>query len=161
MAKIVVLALDITIVTPTGTPTFRDVPASNPFYAYIETAAADQIVSGYACGGVGEPCPGAYFRPFANVTRGQLSKIVVVAANHVFGWDIINPATPTFSDVPANSAFYAYIETAVCHQVISGYSDGTFRPFNDAIRAQIAKIVCRVSQNLPSTCATPIPTATP
>jgi hypothetical protein len=25
---------------------------------------------------VGEPCPGFYFRPFANITRGQTSKVV-------------------------------------------------------------------------------------
>ncbi|MGI8586115.1 MAG: S-layer homology domain-containing protein [Chloroflexia bacterium] len=30
------------------------------------------------------------------------------------------------------------VETAVCHGVISGYSDHTFRPFNNAIRGQIA-----------------------
>ncbi|MGI8587109.1 MAG: S-layer homology domain-containing protein [Chloroflexia bacterium] len=71
------------------------------------------------------------------MTRGQLSKIVVIAA----GWTVINPPNPTFSDVPPNSTFYSVIETAVCRGVISGYSDGTFRPNNNAIRGQIAKIV--------------------
>jgi hypothetical protein len=41
--------------------------------------------------------------------------------------------------------------------VISGYSDGTFRPQNSAIRAQISKIVCRTSQNLQNTCGTAPP----
>lgn len=159
MTKIIVIALRIPISTPTGTPTFRDVAANSPFYPWIETSAEHSIVSGYNCGGVGEPCPGLYFRPNANVTRGQLSKIVVVAANQVFGWSIVNPATPTFTDVAPGSAFYTYIETAVCHGVISGYADHTFRPGNNAIRAQIAKIVCITSQNPASTCPTP-PTAT-
>ncbi len=80
------------------------------------------------------------------MTRGQLSKIVVNAA----GWEIRNPSTPTFNDVPAGSAFYTFVETAYCHQIISGYACGApgepcpglyFRPGNTATRGQIAKIV--------------------
>ena len=87
----------------------------------IETAAAHGIVSGYACGGPGEPCDARrrpYFRPYANVTRGQLSKIAVIAA----GWPLQKPAIPTFRDVAPGSAFYAFVETAVCHGVVSGYA---------------------------------------
>jgi hypothetical protein len=127
LTKIVVLAFGIPIYTP-PTPTFSDVPPTHTFYQYIETAAYEEIVAGYADG---------TFRPFNDVTRGQLSKIDVVAA----GWPLINPTTPTFSDVPVENAFYTYIETAFCHGVISGYSDGTFRPFNNATRGQISKIV--------------------
>jgi len=153
LAKITVLGLGIPIVTPSGTPTFNDVPAGSPFYAFVETAAHDQIVSGYNCGGPGEPCPGTYFRPNANVTRGQLSKIVVNAAHQMFGWDVLDPTLATFTDVLKGSPFFTFVETAVCHGVASGYSDNTFRPGNNAIRAQIAKIVCRTSQNPSSTCA--------
>ncbi len=145
MTKIIVIALRIPIVTPSGTPTFIDVLPGSPFYQYVETAAHDNIVSGYSDGS---------FRPNNNVTRGQLSKIVVTAANHVFGWVVLNPNVATFSDVPPTDPFFTYIETAVCHSVVSGYSDGTFRPGNNAIRAQIAKIVCRTSQNPPDICST-------
>jgi hypothetical protein len=31
---------------------------------------------GNTCGATGEPCPGLYFRPNANVTRGQTSKFI-------------------------------------------------------------------------------------
>ncbi|HMA35787.1 MAG TPA: S8 family serine peptidase [Chloroflexia bacterium] len=153
MVKIVVLGYNKPIVTPAGgNNTFADVPTSNPFFAVIETAAADTIVSGYNCGGPNEPCDSAhrpYFRPYANVTRGQLSKIDVVAA----GWALRNPATGSFEDVLAGTAFYQFVETAYCHGVISGYTcggpgepcDGTnrpyFRQFNQATRGQIAKIV--------------------
>jgi hypothetical protein len=127
MAKIIILAFGYELYTPT-TPTFSDTPADHPFYVFVETAAANNIVAGYDDG---------TFRPFANVTRGQLSKIVVVAA----GWAQLNPPAPTFSDVPTSHPFYTFIETAVCHQIISGYDDGTFRAFNDATRGQISKIV--------------------
>jgi hypothetical protein len=150
MTKIVVLAFGYPIYTPI-TPTFIDVPPTHTFYQHIETAAFNNIVSGYSDG---------TFRPYANVTRGQLSKIDVVAA----GWPLINPTVPTFSDVPMENPFYTYIETAFCHGVISGYSDGTFRPFNDATRGQISKIVyesvintvsCTVSADAPNADAAP------
>jgi hypothetical protein len=145
MAKIVVLGYGIPIDT-TGGPTFRDLPTTHPFYTYVETAANRQIVSGYACGGPGEPCPGLYYRPGNNVTRGQLSKIIVIGAD----WQIINPSSQTFRDVAPGTAFYQYIETAYCRQIISGYTCGNpgepcpglyFRQFSNATRGQISKIV--------------------
>jgi hypothetical protein len=64
--------------TPSG-QTFNDVPPGSPFYEYIERAVLHGIISGYPCGTAGhpeEPCPGSYFRPGVNVTRGQAAKIV-------------------------------------------------------------------------------------
>lgn len=142
MAKIAVIGFGITPYSPppgtASTPTFLDVPVTNPFYSYVEAAARQAIVTGYVDG---------TFRLSNNVTRAQLSKIVVVAANHVYGWKILNPNTPTFSDVPREDPFYTFIETAVCHGIISGYSDGGFHPDSEATRAQIAKIVCQAVRN--------------
>ncbi|MDQ2809978.1 MAG: S-layer homology domain-containing protein, partial [Chloroflexota bacterium] len=148
MAKIVVLAYALPPVAPPleGARTFSDVTPDNVFYGLIETAAARGIISGYTCGGrnpqsgTAEPCDAAqrpYYRPGNNVTRGQLTKIVVIGA----GWAIQTPATATFNDVAAANVFYGFIETAVCHGIISGYDDHTFRPNNAATRGQIAKIV--------------------
>jgi hypothetical protein len=127
LCKIVVLAEGWPLYTPPQ-PTFSDVPASDPFYAYVETAYLRGIISGYADG---------TFRPFSNVTRGQLCKIVVLAE----GWPLVNPTEPTFLDVPPSHPFYTYIETAYSREIISGYADGAFRPVNNATRGQIAKIV--------------------
>jgi hypothetical protein len=60
--------------TPTG-QTFRDVPPSQTFYQFIERLSLHGVISGYDCGGPGEPCPGLYYRPNANITRGQVSKV--------------------------------------------------------------------------------------
>jgi hypothetical protein len=83
MVKIVVLGFGLPILTPAGrNNTFADVPLTFPFYAVIETAAPHGIVSGYTCGGPGEPCDKQrrpYFRPYADATRGQISKIVYLA----------------------------------------------------------------------------------
>jgi len=136
LSKIVVLAREWPLQTPTGTPTFRDVPSTNPFYPYIETAYSRSIISGYSCG---SGC--LEFRWGNNVTRAQLTKVVVLA----MGWEVTPPGAPTFRDVPATDPFYGYMETAYAHGIISGYSCGTacleFLPSNNATRGQIGKIV--------------------
>jgi len=62
---------------------FQDVPPGSTFYAYIYRLATRNIINGYPCGGPGEPCvpPGnlPYFRPNANASRGQMSKIDAAA----------------------------------------------------------------------------------
>jgi hypothetical protein len=65
--------------TPTGRQ-FEDVPVGSTYYTYTYRLVSRNIMSGYPCGGAGEPCvPPAnlpYFRPNNNATRGQTSKIV-------------------------------------------------------------------------------------
>ena len=127
LCKIVVLAEGWTVNCP-GTPHFTDVPSTNPFYCHIETAFGRGVIGGYSDG---------TFRPNNNVTRAQLSKIVVNAEQ----WTLLCPPNGQFSDVPTDNPFYCQIETAFAHGVIAGYSDGTFRPGNNATRGQICKIV--------------------
>jgi hypothetical protein len=126
LCKIIVLARHWPIDT-TGGPHFSDVPTTHAFYQYVETAFNHGVISGYEDG---------TFRPQNNVTRGQITKIVVLA----MGWALDCP-TQHFSDVPPSHAFYCYVETAYSHGIISGYDDGTFRPQNNATRGQISKIV--------------------
>ena len=122
-------------------------------------------MSGYPCGGPGEPCDGQnrpYFRPFNNATRGQLSKIVSNAAGFA---DPIPATQQTYEDVLPSSAFWLYIERLTIHGVISGYICGAigepcippdnrpyFRPFAPVTRAQTAKIV---ANTFFPTCVTP------
>jgi len=146
MTKIVTLAFNNPPATPPVGGTFADVAPSNIFYRLIETAAAHGLISGYTCGGgnpqtgMPEPCDSngrPYFRPSNAVTRGQLTKIVVLGA----AWPLITPPSPTFTDVAPSTVFYGFIETAVRHGAVGGYSDGTFHPSATAFRGQIAKIV--------------------
>jgi hypothetical protein len=146
LCKIVVLAEGWQLDCP-ATGHFSDVPPGSAFYCYIETAYAAGIISGYADG---------TFRPGNNVTRGQLCKIVVLARN----WQILCPADRHFSDVPPDSTFYCFIETAFDHGIISGYADGTFRPGNSATRGQISKIVYLAVTN-PPPALTPTVTSIP
>jgi hypothetical protein len=127
VAKIVVLAEGWALVA-TQQPTFTDVPQGHTFYAFVETLYEHGAVNGY---------PDGTYRPQNDVTRGQIAKIVVLSE----GWTPFTPPTPTFIDVPAGHAFYAYVETAHQHAIIQGYSDGTYRPANPATRGQLSKIV--------------------
>ncbi len=143
-AKIVAGGFGVPAYTPPGGYTFADVLPGSTFYSYVEAVAHAGIVSGYTCGGTNpaggaEPCDNQqrpYFRPSNLVTRGQIAKLIALAAV----WPLLTPPMPTFSDVPPGSIFFTVIQTAVCHGAISGYDDHTFRPANNATRGQIAKI---------------------
>ena len=66
----------------TANRTFEDVIPNTAFYTSVETAACHAIISGYDCGGPGEPCgspPRPYFRQYNDATRGQISKIVYLS----------------------------------------------------------------------------------
>jgi hypothetical protein len=138
---------------PVSGQTFEDVGVGSTFYEFVERLVVRGVMSGYACGGAGEPCvpPGnlPYFRPNATATRGQLSKIVANAA----GFN--DPVSgQTFEDVGVGSTFYEFIERLVARNVMSGYACGGagepcvppgnlpyFRPNNNVTRGQTSKIV--------------------
>ena len=50
---------------------------------------------------------------------------------------------PTFSDVPAGSVFYSYIEAVAHAGAVTGYPDSTFQPNEPVSRAQVAVITQR------------------
>jgi hypothetical protein len=77
ISKIVATARGYT--DPIPTQTFEDVPPGSTFHLWIENLASRGIMSGYPCGGAGEPCGPEnrpYFRPGNTATRGQTAKIV-------------------------------------------------------------------------------------
>jgi uncharacterized delta-60 repeat protein len=136
-----------------GTRRFEDVPPSNPYYVWVQRMANRGLISGYPCGGPGEPCvpPGnlAYYRPNANATRGQIAKIVSNGAGFSEP-----PVGQLFEDVPPTQTFYEWIQRLANRDVMGGYPCGGagepcvppenrpyFRWYNDATRGQVAKIV--------------------
>lgn len=132
---------------------FEDVPRSNPFYASIKYLACRNILSGYRncvrAGGEGsdESCS-LVFAPLADITRGQIAKVVSNAAG--FNDD---PGPQIFADVSGYDTFYTWINRMTRHGVMGGYACGSlpaercyppgnrpyFRPYADSTRGQIAK----------------------
>lgn len=126
-SKMVAIGFNVAAFTP-AVPTYSDVPASYWAYRYIEGLTAAGVVSGFGNG---------QFRPNDQLNRAQMVKMVVVAS----GTPLLNPATPTYPDVPTSYWAYRYIETANELQWIGGFPDGRFRPDNSATRAELAKLI--------------------
>jgi S-layer homology domain len=128
--------LTATMTTSTPTPcspgAFLDVFPTDYFYQAVRDLSIRGAISGYA------DCT---FRPYNLTTRGQLTKIVVLAEQFA----IYTPPVPTFIDVPAAHTFYSYIETAYHQGIISGYSCGAgcleFRPGDSITRGQLCKVI--------------------
>ena len=134
-----------------GGHSFADVVPGSTFFAYVEAAYRMGVFSGYPCGGPGEPCDPQhrpYFHPGANVTRGQIAKILSNSANFND-----QPTSQTFTDVPVGSTFYIYVERMASRGIIGGYPCGGpgepcdsqhrpyFRPGHDATRGQLSKMI--------------------
>src|SRR5690349_20140172 len=51
------------------------------------------------------------------------------------------PCPVSFSDVHTTDYFYQPVLYLACDGAISGYADGTFRPYNQTTRGQMVKIV--------------------
>jgi hypothetical protein len=131
--------------TPTTVPTtcpiqFSDVPQGSTFYANIRCLACRGIINGY---------PDGTFKPNANVTRGQLSKIVSNSA----GFNDTQ-STQMYQDVAVGSTFFQFIGRLASRGFINGYACGGagepcvppgnlpyFRPNANATRGQTSKIV--------------------
>lgn len=131
-AKMVVLGMGWNLYNPFY-PTFSDVQPGSTFYQYIETAKLRGIIDGYTDG---------TFRPENPVTRGQATKMLVMAR----GWNLQYPQSATFPDVPPTHWAFPFVETAVRKGIAGGHIDGTFRPNELITRAQLSKMLALTMQ---------------
>jgi hypothetical protein len=104
----------------------RDIQDSK-FREHIENLIAGNVVSGYSDG---------TFRPSEPVTRGQMAKFIVNGFNLGADGNI-----QQFGDVPSTNPFFAYINILKTEGIISGYSDGTYRPNAYVTRGETAKFI--------------------
>ncbi|MHA6261412.1 S-layer homology domain-containing protein [Sporosarcina sp. CAU 1771] len=107
---------------------FSDVPDTHGFKENIDHLVDIGALNGY---------PDGTFNPNGNVTRGQAAKIITVA----FDMPLVNPAQPTFTDIPKTHPYYQQIETLVANKILNGYANGTFGAANPVIRSHMAKIL--------------------
>lgn len=126
----------IAMVAPTTVQaaTFTDVNESNSHYPNIIELYERGVISGYP-----QPDGTKMFKPNAPLTRAHAAKMLANA----LGLNT-NPATlkdPGFTDVPKTSAYYPYIAALANAGIVSGYSDGTYRPNAQILRQQMAKIL--------------------
>jgi parallel beta-helix repeat protein len=109
--------------TPTGTSAFKDIPANYWAKGFIETLAAQGIISGFTDG---------TFRPDAPVTRAQFAALI----NKAYAPAPVREAT-NFGDVPSSYWAFSAIQTASKGGYMAGYTDGTFKPEQNIPRVQL------------------------
>ncbi|MDA8235301.1 MAG: S8 family serine peptidase [Clostridia bacterium] len=108
-------------------PSFTDLKTTNWSTPYIFGLAQKNIINGMSDG---------KFDPTANLTRGQLSKIITLSAGI--------PGTNNsagFNDVTGQTWSTPFINTAKSAGVINGYADGSFKPDKAVTRAELLKMV--------------------
>ena len=113
---------------------FTDVEEDAWYASYVNTAAKLGIVEGYTDEEgelTGEYGPSDY------ITRAAFAKMVVNAA----GLEEDTTDAPHFSDVEDGAWYYEFVETAYNNGVVSGYSDGTYKPGDNVNRAESSKMI--------------------
>lgn len=94
----------------------------------------DSVITNGIASGKGEN----EFAPDLTITRAELTKMVLLAAEHDVDMSI---KKTSFTDVSVDDWFAPYVEAAKDAGIVEGYEDGTFKP-NEAInRAEALKIL--------------------
>ena len=120
-----------------ATPTFLDVPVTDPAYGYIEALYANKITDGCALR------PSRLFCPSNLISRGQMAGLLCRAARIATA----RPPVATFGDVAPTSIFYPYVEGLYQHQprVVYGCSlqPRLFCPTKPVSRGYLAEFLRR------------------
>ena len=124
-----VLCLCIIAPTTTNASSFKDVKDDAYYYDAVHALYERGVVSGKGDG---------KFAPNDYVTRGQAAKMIAKALQIEALED-----GAAFRDVPATNSFYPYIAALTEFGILSGYTDGTFRPNDYMTRQQMAKVIAR------------------
>jgi hypothetical protein len=127
MAKFLLLARYGNNYTPPActTPTFSDVPCSNPYAAWVNEMARQGITSG---------CGGGNFCPEGNITRAQMSVFLMVTR----GFPALTCPPSSFNDVPSTSSFCGWIKQIAAQGITAGCGGGNFCPDNLVSRGQMS-----------------------
>jgi hypothetical protein len=98
------------------------------FTSFVDKLVAWGAVAGYSDG---------TFRPANSANRAEMAKIIAEAFDLTIPTDLTEKP---FSDVPADAWFAPYVAAVKTAGIVSGYSDGTFRPANSINRAEALKM---------------------
>ncbi len=98
---------------------------------------AEEYIEKWVDRGVAGGYPDGTFRPDNKITRAEVAKVLAVA----YELDANNGETVKFSDVSADSWYASYVDACSANGVLSGYSDGTFRPESFITRSEAVKMV--------------------
>ena len=118
LSLVLALVMAMSLVTLASAKDFTD-DGSITYKEAVDVISELDVVDGYSDGS---------FRPKGTLTRGAAAKII---SNLILGptdADALPTNVSPFKDVPAGSTFAGYIAFCSSEGIISGYSDGTFKP---------------------------------
>jgi hypothetical protein len=118
---------------PCASPTFTDVPCSDPFAPWIYELANRGITSG---------CAPDLFCPIGSVTREQMAVFLLKSLE---GTSFTPPpcSTPAFADVPCSSPFAAWVNELARRTITSGCGGSNYCPGSPVTRGQMAVFLVR------------------
>jgi PKD repeat protein len=115
---------------------FADTPGDH--WALLQEIACAEagIVQGYSDG---------RYDPAGLVNRAQMATYIARALAGGDGNVPSGPATATFTDVGLDHWAYRYIEYCADHDIVTGYSDGSYQPDGTVNRGQMAVFIARAA----------------
>ncbi|MEG0258374.1 MAG: S-layer homology domain-containing protein [Lysinibacillus sp.] len=121
-------------------PGYKDVPRNHPYYTYIAALENAGIMTGYNG-------PEKKFMPNEKITRGQMSKILVLG----FKFEVATKFDHKFKDVTPQTSHAAYIQTLVNLEITTGKTAVTYEPFLPVTRGQMASFLIRSEEKRDTT----------
>jgi hypothetical protein len=137
LSLLVAVVLVLAIALPASAASqFTDI-ADSPYKAAIESLASMGVVGGYDDG---------TFRPDNPLMRQQFAKMAVLGMGYPVSAEDVSTFTDTPEPSPTNPLYPgSYVAVAAENSIIAGYSDNTFRFYNDVTRQQAITIIVRAA----------------
>ncbi|KAB7707442.1 S8 family serine peptidase [Bacillus aerolatus] len=107
---------------------FKDVTAAVSASGYVEALAEKKVISGFTDN---------TFRPNEQVTRAEMAILIARAYN------IAGQTNGSFKDINSKVTGYQYINGLTAKNIVSGYEDGTFRPYTTINRASFSAFLAK------------------
>lgn len=146
MAVFLVAAYDMatgTSLTYSATPYFQDVPASSPYFPFVQRIADLGITAGCSS----SP---ALFCPTQTITQEQMAVFMIVSWMKVQGLTTFSYSeTPYFSDVQSTSPYFKFIQKMMDMQFWTGCSSTQYCPSDAVLRGDMAPLVLRAVLGAP------------
>ncbi len=133
IAKMIVLADNVTPPQQCATDPFTDVDITSWYCRYVEAAKQAGLVHGFSDG---------TYKPNEDITRADLAIIIARMDNLTIEQCTERP----FIDVPIDYYACPYIQALKNDNLTTGYPDGTFRPDSPVKRAEAAAMIYRAME---------------
>ncbi len=114
----------------TETPYFTDVPASSPYFIFIQKLKDLGITNG---------CAATSYCPNDSVTRAEMAALIV--ASRYNGTPYTYPSTAFFSDVAASSPYFPFVQKMAQAGITGGCGGGLYCPGETLSRGQMAVLL--------------------